>query len=276
VHWVALELLSWELGQRLVIVPTISFISHYDRCLKAWRRLSLSILGRILTIWIRTGYAKDHLQERTKAVMAVHFSGTVCGVDELEQICRDMSSHLIRDTAHAHGSEWHRGAGSFGVLGSFSFRTEGRCSGEGGMLVTSNDSLAEAARSITNCGLLRRAFLQARPTGAEGTRSKGHSKRQFCCWHSSSAPSRSDCPPYHQECRLVERQLCRMLVRSFGGWPEGFVGAEFLVSNGPAGCAADTNRDGFVRSLVEPSSHACTPFIRTLYQNPLAQRAFAR
>jgi dTDP-4-amino-4,6-dideoxygalactose transaminase len=97
---------------------------------------------------------REAVSERTKAVMAVHFGGTMCDMDALEQICREQRLFLVEDAAHAQGSEWKgRRAGSFGVLGSFSFQNgKVLCAGEGGMLVTSEASLAETARSIVNCG----------------------------------------------------------------------------------------------------------------------------
>jgi dTDP-4-amino-4,6-dideoxygalactose transaminase len=66
----------------------------------------------------------------------------------------------IEDAAHAHGSEWRgRRAGSIGHLGSFSFQSsKNLSSGEGGMITTSDDGLAERCRSIHNCGRI--------PTGA--------------------------------------------------------------------------------------------------------------
>jgi dTDP-4-amino-4,6-dideoxygalactose transaminase len=61
---------------------------------------------------------------------------------------------VIEDAAHAHGSEYRgRGCGSIGDLGSFSFQsTKNLTSGEGGIITTNDDALAEKCRSIHNCG----------------------------------------------------------------------------------------------------------------------------
>src|SRR6185312_16748289 len=71
-----------------------------------------------------------------------------------QTIAADRNLSLIEDAAHAQGSEWNgRRAGSFGICGSFSFQNgKVLCAGEGGMLVTSDETLAQAARSVVNCG----------------------------------------------------------------------------------------------------------------------------
>jgi dTDP-4-amino-4,6-dideoxygalactose transaminase len=94
------------------------------------------------------------ISPQTKAVMAVHFGGTMCEIAALERICQEHNLVLIEDAAHAHGSEWNgKRAGSFGLAGSFSFQNGKVLSaGEGGMLVTSDEEFARKARSFINCG----------------------------------------------------------------------------------------------------------------------------
>ena len=61
---------------------------------------------------------------------------------------------MLEDAAHAHGASWHhRPAGSIGHVGSFSFQSsKNLTSGEGGIIVTNDATLAAACRSIHNCG----------------------------------------------------------------------------------------------------------------------------
>jgi dTDP-4-amino-4,6-dideoxygalactose transaminase len=97
---------------------------------------------------------REALSPKTRAVIVVHFGGTMCNVDQIQPICRERNLVLIEDAAHAHGSEWNgKRAGSFGITGSFSFQNGKVLSaGEGGMLVTSDEHFAADARSIANCG----------------------------------------------------------------------------------------------------------------------------
>jgi dTDP-4-amino-4,6-dideoxygalactose transaminase len=61
---------------------------------------------------------------------------------------------VIEDAAHAHGSEYRgRRVGAIGHMGSFSFQSsKNMTSGEGGIIVTNDDKLADRCRSIHNCG----------------------------------------------------------------------------------------------------------------------------
>jgi dTDP-4-amino-4,6-dideoxygalactose transaminase len=61
---------------------------------------------------------------------------------------------VIEDCAHAHGATWQgQSVGSFGHFGSFSFQaSKNMTAGEGGMLITNDETLAEAARSVCNQG----------------------------------------------------------------------------------------------------------------------------
>lgn len=138
-----------------VIVPAISFISSAT----AVSRVGAIPVFADIEPWsfnLDPERVRQAVSPKTKAVMAVHFGGAMCNVDELVAICRDRNLLLLEDAAHAHGSEWNdRRAGSFGIAGSFSFQNgKVLCSGEGGMLVTSDDAFAERARSIANQGRL--------------------------------------------------------------------------------------------------------------------------
>src|SRR5262249_3137819 len=61
---------------------------------------------------------------------------------------------LVEDCAHAHGARWRNiGAGSMGDIGCFSFQSQKVMSaGEGGLLITNNEELADKCLSYTNCG----------------------------------------------------------------------------------------------------------------------------
>ena len=91
---------------------------------------------------------------RTRAIIAVHFAGLPADMAALQEIAAAHRLTLVEDAAHAHGAS-HRGrpVGSLGAMASFSFQSsKNLTSGEGGILVTSDDALAAACRSIQNCG----------------------------------------------------------------------------------------------------------------------------
>ncbi|KJE22283.1 putative PLP-dependent enzyme [Frankia torreyi] len=84
----------------------------------------------------------------TRAVVLVHIGGLIApDVAELAAFCADRGLALVEDAAHAHGCRHGEGyAGSFGVAGAFSFYpTKLITSGEGGMIVTADPAIHEAA-----------------------------------------------------------------------------------------------------------------------------------
>lgn len=91
---------------------------------------------------------------RTKAIIPVHIGGQPADMLPLLAIARKHNLTVIEDAAHAHGAQYRgRPVGSLGDMGSFSFQsTKNLTGGEGGIITTSDDRLAEACRSIHNCG----------------------------------------------------------------------------------------------------------------------------
>ncbi len=91
---------------------------------------------------------------RTRAIIPVHFAGQPADMDAIMKIAKKRNLIVIEDAAHAHGASLaDRPAGSLGHLGSFSFQSsKNLTSGEGGILTTNDDQLAESCRSLHNCG----------------------------------------------------------------------------------------------------------------------------
>ena len=95
------------------------------------------------------------LTPHTAAVVVVHIGGLITPqIDELRALCDERGIALVEDAAHAHGSAFDgRFAGSFGVAAAFSFYpTKVVTSGEGGMVLTSSEELAQEARIYRDQG----------------------------------------------------------------------------------------------------------------------------
>jgi dTDP-4-amino-4,6-dideoxygalactose transaminase len=90
----------------------------------------------------------------TRAVIPVHFAGQPAEMDDILTIAHKRKLLVIEDAAHAHGASYrNHPAGSLGELGSFSFQsTKNLTCGEGGMITTNDQRLAETCRSMHNCG----------------------------------------------------------------------------------------------------------------------------
>jgi len=96
---------------------------------------------------------------RTKAILPVHLYGHLCDIEQLLAIAEKHHLKIIEDACQAVMSTYKgRAAGSFGT-GTFSFyATKNMMSGEGGMITTNDDEVAEASRLIRNHGMKVRYY----------------------------------------------------------------------------------------------------------------------
>jgi len=101
---------------------------------------------------METAQIEKKINAKTKAIMPVHIYGHPCKMDIITEIARDRGLHVIEDAAEAHGAEYKgRKTGSIGDIGCFSFYANKIITcGEGGMIVTDNEEIAETARSLKN------------------------------------------------------------------------------------------------------------------------------
>ncbi len=94
------------------------------------------------------------INPRTKAVVPVHLYGHPADMDRIVAIARKHNLFIVEDAAPAVGAECRgRKAGTFGDFAAFSFQgAKLVVSGEGGMLVTSDENLFERAQSLWDQG----------------------------------------------------------------------------------------------------------------------------
>ena len=94
---------------------------------------------------------------RTKAIMPVHLYGQACDMDEICGLARRHGIALVEDAAQAIGATYRgRHVGRFGT-GVFSlYATKNVTSGEGGMITTDDDDLADHLRLLRNHGMRKR------------------------------------------------------------------------------------------------------------------------
>ena len=259
----ALQVLGITAGDE-VIVPAISFISTATAVSRMGATPVFVDLGEN-TFNLDPLRVREAITPRTKAVIVVHFGGTMCDIEAIASICREHGLYLIEDAAHAHGSEWNRRrAGSFGIVGSFSFQNgKVLCSGEGGMLVSSDDDFAEIARSIANCGRVAgRSFYEHARLGANF---------RLTAFQAAVLLAQFERLPRQIAHRTANVKLLKELLSGV---------EEMIWQEQPAAVTANSwylligrlagiDRDEFTASLAS-AGVPCTPFYpHTLYRNPL-------
>jgi perosamine synthetase len=97
---------------------------------------------------------------KTRAIIPVHLYGHPVDMDRLMEISRKHNLIIIEDAAEAHGATVRgRKVGSFGDMACFSFYANKIITtGEGGMVVTNNERLAERIRLLRNLGFTTPRF----------------------------------------------------------------------------------------------------------------------
>jgi len=153
---VALELALKTLGIGFgdeVLVPAITFIATASAVTE------VGAVPIFVDVDPETGCMspkalKNSITDRTKAAIIVHYAGYPANFDEILPIVEESNLFLIEDCAHAHGTEWKgRKIGAIGNMGCFSFQeSKSLTAGEGGIVLTNDDNLAEKARLIHNIG----------------------------------------------------------------------------------------------------------------------------
>lgn len=100
------------------------------------------------------------MNNKTKAIIPVHFAGQPCAMDELLEIARRHGAYVIEDAAHALGTEYKgRRVGAIGDMTVFSFHPiKAITTGEGGMVVTRNEGWAERMRLLRFHGITTSAW----------------------------------------------------------------------------------------------------------------------
>lgn len=98
---------------------------------------------------------EENITPKTRAIIPVHTFGQSAAMDEILEIANDHGLAIIEDAACALGARYRgRYAGTIGDVGCFSFHArKGITTGEGGMLVTDQDDIAEKARHLAVFGM---------------------------------------------------------------------------------------------------------------------------
>ncbi|MBD3226855.1 MAG: aminotransferase class I/II-fold pyridoxal phosphate-dependent enzyme [Candidatus Lokiarchaeota archaeon] len=136
-----------------VIIPPFTFIATASSVL---HQNAIPIFADIDpdTYCINPEAVKSAITENTKAIIPVHLFGHPANMDPLMEIAEKNELYIIEDACQAHGALYKgKKVGSIGQLGCFSFfESKNMMCGEGGMITTNNQELAEKCRLIRHHG----------------------------------------------------------------------------------------------------------------------------
>jgi len=119
------------------------------------------------TLNIDVSLIRAKITPRTRAVIPVHFAGQACDMDPLFDLAREFNLTIIEDAAHAAGTEYKgRRVGSLESISIFSFHpNKNITTGEGGMVCTADEALAEEISLLKFHGMSREAWKRFSASG---------------------------------------------------------------------------------------------------------------
>jgi perosamine synthetase len=103
--------------------------------------------------------ALEKITSKTRIVEPVHLYGQPARMDQFLELAEERGVSVVEDACQAHGAEYDgKKVGSLGQAGCFSFYSSKNMTvgGDGGMITTNDESLANAARSFRDCGRAQR------------------------------------------------------------------------------------------------------------------------
>ena len=153
--WVALKAGGVSAGDE-VIIPPYTFIATASAVLMA-NAVPVFVDIDPDTFNIDPILIEKAITERTKAIMPVHIAGNPADMDHINDIAKKHNITIIEDAAQAHGAEWGGiKVGALAAGGIFSFQSSKNMnSGEGGAIISNDDSFMDACFAYYNCGRQR-------------------------------------------------------------------------------------------------------------------------
>ena len=163
-----------------VIVPTLTFCSTANVVVHLGARPVLVDVGEDFNV---TPEAIERaITPRTKAIIPVHYGGQPCDLEAIYTIAARNNLAVVEDAAHAVGATYHgfkigsdalplsllgRERQRLRIVTVFSFyATKNMTTGEGGMITTADDELAERMRLLSLHGMSRDAWKRYTSTGS--------------------------------------------------------------------------------------------------------------
>jgi len=253
-------------------VPSYTFVANANAVLKV-NAIPIFADIDLSTANIDPQDVERKITDKTKAIVPVHFAGLPCDMDALKVLAQKHNLRIVEDACHSWGSKWKgKGTGALGDCGVFSFQmSKNLTSGEGGIVLTDMEELADTVRSYTNCGRgkdkpwyehyllgtnLRMTEIQAGLLLAQFTRLGGHTlkREENAAFLDQNLKEIPGIEIMARDERVTRRAyhlyICRYIEAEWDGLP----------------------REKFFEALQAEGIPAYGGYPHPLYKNPLFQR----
>jgi len=144
---------SLDLGGSEIIMPSFTCVPPFSMALLAGA-VPVLVDIELETYNISPEAVRKSISDKTRAVVPINYAGHPAELSELQEIADDHDLFLINDAAEALGATYSgKKIGEFGDVSVFSFSPNKTITtGEGGMITTDNEEIAEKARIIRDYG----------------------------------------------------------------------------------------------------------------------------
>jgi dTDP-4-amino-4,6-dideoxygalactose transaminase len=138
-----------------VIVPSLNFVAAANAIVHTGAQPVFCDIVGPAELNLDPADVEAAIAPRTKAILALHYAGFPCAIDEIRGIAERHGLAVVEDAAHAPGATFEgQMCGTLGDVGCFSFFSNKNLPlGEGGMIVTADDELAERLRLLRSHGM---------------------------------------------------------------------------------------------------------------------------
>ena len=147
-----------------VILPSFTYVSAFQMIASLGAKAVFADV-EASSLTLDADDVRRRITPRTRAIIAVHHGGHLADIERLTAIAEQAGVVLIDDAAHACGAQYRgRPVGSLCRMTCFSFNVvKNLCSGDGGMVTTSDAQLANELRNFRSLGLDQDTFSRYGP-----------------------------------------------------------------------------------------------------------------
>ena len=149
-----------------VIIPSLTFVATANAVRYTGATPVFADIESTDWLNISPSAIEACITDKTRAILVVHYAGFACNMPAIMDLAQKHNLVVLEDSAHSIGSKLDNiTLGTWGAIGCFSFfSNKNMTTGEGGMLATDDDSLADRLRILRSHGM----------TSLSWDRHKGH------------------------------------------------------------------------------------------------------